>query len=156
MSELSNTQIIFGYTLAITVVVEYVLPLLLWLGCSLIKFWFRLDKNPPCVGYMWNMWQLLLTKRTYSELSEDHKVFFGGFLSFFLTWGLGVVIASLFVATESVLGVGLVLIVLVLAVTGPRFVIDMIKALKYNKSTGDLERIDRLQKEMDELKSKIN
>lgn len=156
MSELSNAQIIFGYTLAIALVVEYALPLLLWLGCSLIKFWFRLDKNPPCAGYVWNMWQLLLTKNKYEDLSEGDMLFFGGVLSFFITWGLGIVIASLFVVTESVLGLGLVLLALVLVVTGPRFVIDMIKALKYNKSTGDLERIDRLQKEMDELKSKIN
>ena len=53
------------------------------------------------------------------------------------------------IAVLSILGLLLTLIFI------PRFLIDITKGLKMNHSTGDLDRINKLQEELDKLKKKV-
>lgn len=46
------------------------------------------------------------------------------------------------------------LLVILILVFAPRFIIDICRGLKFNKNTGDLEKIEYLQKQIDDLKNK--
>lgn len=89
------------------------------------------------------------------------------------SWGYsgdGIDWLMLFFVCEVLLGVVVVRVVDVLAVNGafypvllivvltlliifaPRFIIDICRGLKFNNKTGDLDKIESLQKQIDELK----
>lgn len=161
MNELSNSQVIWGITLWLTVIIEWMIPLTLWLVGNLIKYWLRWDEQPSWAGTVFHKYVQLYYKKHYIPLFYSVRCAaamkeFSVWISPMITYFALVVISVLFIYTGSVIHLAGYALALVLIVVGPRFVIDMIKALKYNNKSGDLERIDQLQKEMDELKSKIN
>lgn len=158
MGELTNQEIMEKVPFVLTFLIEWVLPIILLLVGKLIKFWLRKDKDFYWHKMVFYKYPSLYYKKDYTcfENTDGDQGVFSLIVAPFITYLIFFICFALYFATGTVLYTAAYLIGLALFIFGPRFVIDMIKALKYNKNTGDLERIDQLQREMDELKSKIN
>lgn len=129
-------------------------PILLWalnlmvvIGSLLLGFWMR--QGAVYTGYIqekkWgNVW----------DGDGDDWIFL-----FVLCEGFGGLFVSAFLTKLIVDGIALPIIlaigVILTLVYVPRWVIDICKGLKMNHKSGDLEKLSQLEKQIEELKQKV-
>lgn len=139
------------------------IPLLIWAGnLALIlvlgvvsvlgSFWFRTEVNmvDKLQKFKWgSLWNNLGGSK--DPWSWCFLVFFGEFLF----GSLIAMVVSALVTKEIILPILGFILAGTLLLYGPRFVVDMVKGLKVNNKTGDLDRINKLEKELANLKTKV-
>lgn len=136
-----NIDIILFKIISVILLLNMLIPVSAFILDLLLSFWRRKELSN---------WAINLQKFKYGSSTPE---------TFGLDWigGIVAIVITGCFAGEGVLSVFLLIILIILAVFyAPRFVLDLCKGLKFNNNTGDLERIDLLQKELDDLKKKVD
>lgn len=142
--------------LAIWIVVYAGLPLLLGVVSTALNFWSRgrVDKTLG-VQYQHMLWKFMP-----DGYRPDNGT--GDFWSSYIIYNLiGVGVTYLGVSkliteipNQVILNSMYITCIVMTIVFAPRFIIDLCRGLKFNNKTGDLEKINDLQKQIDELKKR--
>lgn len=126
------------------------LPFILWainmltiLVACLMGFWSRKG------NHFVNKLQLFKWGR-FDKNWGLSATFLAGMICFVVATVIAVLIKKVMIIPVLVV-IGLLLTLIFI----PRFLIDITKGLKMNHSTGDLDRINKLQEELDNLKKKV-
>lgn len=139
------------------------IPLLIWagnlalilalgVGSVLWSFWFRtkVDMVGKFQTLKWGSWWKNLGG-SKDPWSWCFLVFFGEFM---FGCSIAMLVSSLIIE-ELIFPILGFILAGTLLFYGPRFVVDMVKGLKVNNKTGDLDRINKLEKELASLKTKV-
>tara|TARA_R110000787_G_scaffold90842_4_gene191633 strand:+ start:1002 stop:1451 length:450 start_codon:yes stop_codon:yes gene_type:complete len=147
MEDMNFGQLIFT-TLGVAFIIESVTPILLCTLSGWLEFTLRKQSNTYELGSWWvhkyhGIW----------GADKDHGPV-DWFLSLFTTFILLSVPATGYFFTGeaiiTVIGISIVLGI----IFAPRFVLDIIKSLKYNGRTGESESIEELKAKVKELERK--
>ncbi|QDP59530.1 MAG: hypothetical protein GOVbin4162_104 [Prokaryotic dsDNA virus sp.] len=130
--------------------VNFLIPTLVFLGEAWISYTFRKEKGD------------LFTKIQKLKYNFVRPRFFdkgdAGFSWFLFDGVLGVILMAFAGGITAKAGFGWILVIVMLVgiIYIPRFLVDITKSLAYNRKTGEAERLDKLQKEIEEIKARQN
>lgn len=141
-----------------------VVPLSLQLLSVALRFWSRGRKDTgyglDYLSIIWAWWpckkeEKLLSWKEEKE-SKRNSIFWSAIIL------ANTLIAGTFIGllillmdnltTEQLSLLGVVIFAILTVIFAPRFIIDLCRGLKFNNKTGNLDKIEALQKQIDELK----
>ena len=139
-------------------------PLLLQLLSVALSFWSRgrIDTGYG-LDYLSIIWAWFPCKEgdkilRWREEQKNSRYFnFWLTILFLNTMGVGALASLLIVlfsnlTTERLSLLGVIIFTILTVIFAPRFIIDLCRGLKFNSKTGNLDKIEALQKQIDELK----
>ncbi len=130
--------------------INFFIPLLILATEAWASFTFRKDMTDLFIKiqkFKWGFTQrhnFGITDAVFSSILAE------GIVGFLVMMTLGLLTTKI--------GFGWVACVAIIlsAVYIPRFIVDITKSLAYNRKTGEAERLDKLQKEIEEIKARQN
>lgn len=124
---------------------------------TLFTFWSRRSKRKGWATEIQKFKRSLIGMRWCKSLDADEEVWIVDFIvGMFLTGVIGGISCALVVLGLPSLGLLYILLSLIGLVFIPRFVMDIIKGLKYSSKSGKLEEIEELKLKVAKLEEERN